>query len=239
MNEEAREQKILAERALLLSRQTNEPASSAESLELLEFKLAGERCAVETAFVEAVLPLRELTPLPGAPDHVLGIVYVRGRVFCLNNLARLLGLPNEGLNERDTLILLRKPGMELAVLAEEILGSRSVDRARIHAIASNGNADRKYVLGVTDEGTSFLDAAALLDDPRLVVNQTGKQRREKNGKNRLERIGSAASSVVGAIDCFGMPEYQRDYDRSDHLPDRTGRPAARRRGRPGWYSVGN
>ena len=166
------EQQILAERARLLSRPSDESTARAESLDLLEFKLAGERCALETAFVEAVLPLRELTPLPGAPEHVLGIVYARGRVFCLNNLARLLGLPGKNLSERDTLILLRKPGMELAVLAEEILGNRRVETTRIHSIASKAGAARNYLLGVTDDGTSVLDAAALLDDPRLIVNQT-------------------------------------------------------------------
>src|SRR5262245_23828892 len=49
-------------------------------LELLVFELSGEFYGIETRYVEAVLPLRQLTPIPCTPDFVLGVMNVRGHI---------------------------------------------------------------------------------------------------------------------------------------------------------------
>ena len=166
-----RQEQILRERAreLCVEAETAEVASGA--MDALEFVVSGERYAVETAYVQQVLPLRELTALPGAPDFILGVLYVRGRVLCLNDLSRFLGLPPKGLSERDKAVVLHKGKMEIAVLAEAIEGIRVLRREDLQALPPVQGLERAFLLGATSDGTSVLDAGCILDDPRLVVSQ--------------------------------------------------------------------
>jgi len=166
-----REEEILSERARELARPQREEATGGGSIDILSFVICGETYAVETAFVVEVLPLRELTPLPGAPEFILGIVYVRGRVLCLNDLSRFFGLPQKGLSERDKVVVLRKGEMEIGVLAEAIVGTRALARQDIRALPAEGQAGHGLLKGVTPDGTSVMDGAVILDDPRLVVAQ--------------------------------------------------------------------
>lgn len=166
-----REEELLSQRAQELAKPEKGGETGGESIDILSFEIGGESYAVETSFVVEVLPLRELTPLPGAPEFILGIVYVRGRVLCLNDLSRFFGLPPKGLSERDKVVVLRKGEMEIGVLAEAIVGTRALARQDIRALPAEGQAGHGFLKGVTSEGTSVIDAAVILDDPRLVVNQ--------------------------------------------------------------------
>lgn len=166
-----REEEILTERACAMAKIGSVEEAGGESIDVLEFEMGGERYAVETAYVVEVLPLMELTPLPGGPEFILGSVIVRGRVLCLNDLSRFFGLPPRRLSERDKIVVLRKGEMEIAVLAEAILGTRAIAREDIRALAAAGQTGRSFLKGVTTDGTSVMDAAVILEDPRLVVNQ--------------------------------------------------------------------
>ena len=85
-------QRILTKRAEALARPLQERQTLAEPLELLVFSLAGERYAVDTAHVQDVVPLREITPLPCTPSFVLGVVNHRGRILPVLDFRRLFGL---------------------------------------------------------------------------------------------------------------------------------------------------
>ena len=166
-----RQEEILRARARDLSREEPAVEDAGGAADALELLLSGERYAVESSFVVEVLPVRELTPLPGTPEFILGIVYVRGRVLCLNDLSRFLGLPQKGLSERDKAVVLRKGQMEIAVLAEAIEGIRTFRPADLQMLPPLQGVERAFLLGVTSDGVSVLDARCILDDPRLVVSQ--------------------------------------------------------------------
>ena len=64
-------ERILRERARRLA-QPLEQRLDTESIEVLEFGLAGERYAIEAVHVDDVQPLRDLTPLPCTPAFLRG-----------------------------------------------------------------------------------------------------------------------------------------------------------------------
>src|SRR5258707_9878632 len=72
--------KILQERAKGLARERKAVDRQEEQLEVVEFLLAGERYAVESSWVREIYPLKDLTPLPGTPSFVPGIINVRGQI---------------------------------------------------------------------------------------------------------------------------------------------------------------
>ncbi len=89
--------RILRERAVHLARPTGSSTPQGALLELLEFRLASERYAVETRYVSEVHPLRDLTPLPGTPPFVRGIVNLRGRILPVYDLKSSSRCPSKAL----------------------------------------------------------------------------------------------------------------------------------------------
>src|SRR4051794_36714431 len=82
---------VLEDRARRLARPLAAAQPSGGLLDLLAFRLAGERYAVETRYVQEVVRL-SLTPIPGVPGAVAGVGNLRGEVLVVFDLRPLLGL---------------------------------------------------------------------------------------------------------------------------------------------------
>src|SRR5687768_11763794 len=80
-------------------------AAPATIVDVLGFTLGGAPYAVETRFLREVTRLADLTPVPGAPDLLLGLVSVRGEVVAVFDLRRLLGFGAGGDGARRLLVL--------------------------------------------------------------------------------------------------------------------------------------
>lgn len=142
-----------------------------QQLELLLFELSEEFYAVETRHVEVVAPLRQLTPIPCAPEFVLGVMTVRGRIRSILDLRRFFELPLTGLSDRNTVVVLSGGDMEFCLLADRVVGSQSMAAIRLQKPLSNLAGIRAdYLLGVTHQHWAVLDAEKLLRDSRLIVN---------------------------------------------------------------------
>lgn len=59
------------DRAKALARQEKDETAGGENIGVVEFRLANEKHAVESAYVREVLPLKELAAIPCTPPYVL------------------------------------------------------------------------------------------------------------------------------------------------------------------------
>ncbi len=162
---------LLLERARRLAQEPPAEVAPAALAEVLEFMLADEHYAVEMAHVHEVHVLRELTPLPGAPAFVLGIVNVRGRILSLVDLLRFFGLPERGLSDMNKIIVLRDGAMRFGVLADQILGVNKLVLAELRQPPAVGGIRADYLKGITAQRLILFDAGRLLADPAMVVDQ--------------------------------------------------------------------
>ena len=162
---------ILRARARALARPP-EPAPAAETLlEVLEFRLAQERYAVETRHVREVHPLKDLAPLPCTPPFVLGIVNVRGHILPVLALKKFFDLPEQGLTDLHRIIHVRGHDLELGLLADVIVGVRSIPVESLQSSLPTLTGIRSdYLKGVTAERLVVLDLARILADPKIMVH---------------------------------------------------------------------
>src|SRR5947209_17100846 len=72
---------VMEERARTLARIPPRAPHATEVLEVVTFGLADERYAVETRHVREVVRPAEFTPVPGAPDFLVGLVNLRGDIL--------------------------------------------------------------------------------------------------------------------------------------------------------------
>ncbi len=165
--------KILRERARALARETagEEPG---EHIEVLEFFLSQERYALETFHIREVALLKELTPLPGTPPFVKGIMNLRGKALSVIDLKKFFDLPEKGMGDRNKIIVLSSARMEFGILADAILGIRKVGLKGLQPLLATLTGIRKdYLKGVTGDRLVVLDAGKILEDKRIVVDEPG------------------------------------------------------------------
>ena len=162
---------ILRTRARALARPMELPPERATLLEVLEFRLAYERYAVETRYVREVHPLVDLTKVPCTPAFVAGIVNVRGRVVPVLDLKKLFDLPEEGLTDLHRVILLDGNGMELGLLADTIDAVRTIPVETLQtSLATLTGIRSEYLKGVTGEHVVVLDTQRIMSDPKIIVD---------------------------------------------------------------------
>lgn len=163
---------VLRARAQALARPADPARASEEFLEVLEFRLAQERYAIETQYVREVHPLKDLTPLPGTPPFILGIVNVRGRIVPVVDLKKFFELPEQGLTDLHRVILLEGSDLEVGLLADATVGVRSIPLDSLQSsLPTLTGIRRDYLKGVTSEHLVVLDVARILADPNIIVNQ--------------------------------------------------------------------
>lgn len=163
---------VLRARAQALARPPERAEVAGSSLELLEFRLARESYALETRHVREVYPLKNLTPLPCTPPFVLGIVNVRGRITAVMDIKKFFDLPEKGLTDLHRIILVRNGDLELGLLADVIVGVRTLPLEALQASLPTLTGIRAdYLKGVTAERLVVLDLNRILADPKIIVNE--------------------------------------------------------------------
>lgn len=176
------EQRILEERARRLAQPPETPVSG-ETVDLAVLVLGAERYGVDVRSVQEVLPLDDVTPLPGVPAFWAGLVNLRGHLYPLLDLRSFLGLPARPTAAKATsdgdaraagkVVLVAAHGLEIGLLVDDVPQVRQVLCSEIGAslVEATGPA-RSLTTGVTPDLLAALDIEALLADARLTVQAT-------------------------------------------------------------------
>jgi len=164
---------ILKKRAHLLARRfENSGEKGAEVIDAVEFMLADEHYAIESAHIAEVFPLTQLTPVPCTPEFVLGIVNVRGRMVPVVNLKKFFDMPEKGITGFTRIVILRSPEMELGLVTDLVVGSIQIPTADIQATLPTLTGVREeFLRGVGKDDLVILDANKILSDENLIVNE--------------------------------------------------------------------
>jgi purine-binding chemotaxis protein CheW len=170
---------LLDERARLLARVPPARPDAASLLEVVTFRVAGERYAIGSRHVREVVRRIELTPLPGAPDSLAGVVNLRGEILAVFDPRTFFGLGERG-PAASCMLVLGGDRIEFGLLADEVEDVRTLRMEEIlPPSATLADPGREYLRGVTADALLVLDGAILLHDRRLFLD-----------------IGEAAGSAV-------------------------------------------
>ncbi len=163
---------LLKMRAASIAAESELKRDSEKDIEIIVFRLAHERYGIESAFVREVYSLKDLTPLPGVPLHIAGIVNVRGRILPVVDLKKFFNLPGKGLRELDKLIIIYDVHMEFGILADEVEGTKVICIEELLATCgSEEGIVEKYIKGITKDHLILLSATKLLSDKSIKVNE--------------------------------------------------------------------
>jgi len=164
---------ILRERAKAMA---GKPAQKKQAdgifLEVLAFHLAHETYGIEAGYIREVLPVQEITPLPFTPPFILGLVNIRGQILSVTDLRKFFDLPDKGLTDMNRVIIVRFSDMEIGILADLIIGMRSVKHADLQPPPATFTGIRGvYIKGIAKERLAILDMEKILSDRKLTVHE--------------------------------------------------------------------
>ncbi len=94
-----------------------EPAA-AETLHLLAFNLSGEWYAAETRYIRGIERETEITPIPRAPDWLVGVFNLRGTILPVVDAGSLLGVPRSDPPAQRLLVVLQGEDTTIAIRAD-------------------------------------------------------------------------------------------------------------------------
>jgi purine-binding chemotaxis protein CheW len=161
---------ILRARARAAAREPA-PADAGDRIQVVEFLLAYERHAVETSWVREVVALRELTPLPGVPAFVAGLINVRGRIVAVVDLKAFFDLPRKGLPDLNRVIVIGDDSIEFGLLVDAVHGVVELRRDELQpALPTLSGVRAEFLCGIAPPQLAVLDAGRILRDPRVVVH---------------------------------------------------------------------
>jgi purine-binding chemotaxis protein CheW len=163
---------ILAERAETLALPEEMPHES-RCIDVLTFQLVYGEYAVELRYVRESVLSQEITLVPGTPDHIIGILPVRGEIIPLIDLRVLLSIPDKGLTDLNQVIILTDGIITFGILADQITGITSVPVDQIGPPDSYLSPKKpKYIYGVVPDLVVLINAAEILSDPDMIVDDS-------------------------------------------------------------------
>lgn len=113
----------------------------------LAFALDGRRYALPLLAVDKVVRVVEITPLPKAPDIVLGVVNIQGRVIPVINMRRRFCLPERDIALTDQLVVAHTVRRPVALVVNAVLDVIACPAQSLIAV-ENVLPNIEYVEGV-------------------------------------------------------------------------------------------
>jgi twitching motility protein PilI len=89
------------------------------------FRIGDKRLAAGFDEVVEILPMPQVTPVPGAQPWMLGVANIRGNLLPIVDLKQFLEGDRTVLHEGQRVLIVRQPGGDVAVTIDELYGQRS------------------------------------------------------------------------------------------------------------------
>ena len=87
-------------------------------------------------------------------------------------MKKFFDLPANGLHDLHQVIILHSEEMDLGILADEVVGVRSVPARQLQAaLPTLSGIGQQYLRGVTGDRLVVLDAARILSDPKIIIQE--------------------------------------------------------------------
>ena len=130
-----------------------------ETLQVVVFRLAREWYGVEITKVKEVIKVGKITYLPSSPEHIAGIVNLRGYILSVTDLKTLFGLPHQEPTEKTRIIATESGVLETGFLVDEVVESIEVPVSKIEVA----------LLTLPSEGAKYLAGQCKVDDRLIAI----------------------------------------------------------------------
>jgi len=131
-----------------------------------------ERYGIPYRWLDEIVRPRGITPVPGTPSFVAGVMPRRGQLLAVLDLAQLLGIETSEDDADTRLAMVSAAGYRVGLRVAEVIGN---DRYRAESLgpvlSGSGSGNNHWVSGIHAGALAMLDLEALLSDPRIRIEE--------------------------------------------------------------------
>ena len=139
-----------------------------EVLQWVTFQLDRETYGINVMQVQEVLRYTEIAPVPGAPDYVLGIIYLRGYVVTVIDTRSRFGLQPAEVSDNSRIVIIEAEKQVIGIMVDSVAEVVYLRSSEIDVAPSVGTEESaKFIQGVSNRDGELLilvDLNKLLSD---------------------------------------------------------------------------
>lgn len=139
-----------------------------DMLQLVTFKLAGQKYAIDILKVQEIDNMKEITSIPNAPPFLEGAINLRGKVIPVLNLGKKFGFDNTEANELAKIVIMDIRGVIMGILVDSVSDVLRISQDLVEPPPPVSSIiTTEFIAGIAklDEGlVILLDLDKLLDD---------------------------------------------------------------------------
>ncbi|CAK0754574.1 purine-binding chemotaxis protein CheW [Gammaproteobacteria bacterium] len=137
-------------------------------LRWVTFRLDNEAYGINVMQVQEVLRVTEIAPVPGAPDYVLGIINLRGKVVTVIDARRRFNLISREPDDASRIVIIEAEKQVVGILVDSVAEVVDLRASEIETAPNVGNEETsRYILGVSSRADVLfilVDLNKLLSD---------------------------------------------------------------------------
>lgn len=120
----------------------------------LTFHLGGEEYAVEILKVQEIIQMQKVTPVPGSPESVRGVINLRGKVIPVVELRKKFGMSVCEDSEKTAIIVMMIESgdsvMTMGIIIDDVREVMDLDAESIEETpALGGEVDTGFIMGIS------------------------------------------------------------------------------------------
>lgn len=135
------------------------------------FRLEEEMYGVDVMKIREVLRYSEITPVPGAPFFVLGIINLRGNVVTVIDTRKRFGLVSANVDDNSRIVVVEVDGQVIGMLVDSVAEVTYIRKSEIEVTPNVGNEETaKFISGVcnkNDELLILIDLEKMLESTEI------------------------------------------------------------------------
>jgi len=141
----------------------------------LTFALGEEVFGIGISFVKEIIGLQPINPIPEAPEHVKGLINLRGKVFPVIDMRLKFKMQPEAYTDRTCIIVIDTGEHTVGLIVDrvaEVLSLKDGDIAP--PPASWTGTGRRYLGGIGRQGENIillLDCEELFTEEEITINR--------------------------------------------------------------------
>ncbi len=144
-------------------------ASGDPVLQWVTFQLGSETYGINVLQVREVLRVTDITPVPGSPEYVLGIINLRGNVVTVIDSRSCFGLPDKEHDDLSRIVIVEVSGQIVGILVDSVAEVVYLRTSQIdHAPNVGADESAKYIQGVYSREDELL---ILVDLNKLITTE--------------------------------------------------------------------
>ncbi len=144
----------------------------------LTYDLASEGYGLEIRHVIEIIGIQPITAVPNLPEHVIGVLNLRGKVIPIIDVRRRFGLAHRDHDERTCIVVVKVNDNSVGLVVDKVSEVISIPANEIETPPATGRKRKNYIAGIGKIGHQvkiLLDIEALLEDEELDQLVAGEQ----------------------------------------------------------------